>query len=128
MFSGVGVGGTRKICSKQYLDSNVANIFLIVFPFIMQSLLHRFGYRDSMISIAIGYLLIGGIALSQIKPRIPLPKRHINANRKLDKSFLYRSPFWAFTFAILLTSLGNFIPSVWIACEHFYHLVLLESS
>ena len=34
--------------------------------------------------------------------------------RKVDPVFLKRSTFYAFTGTILISSLGNFIPSVWI--------------
>lgn len=99
MFSGVGAGGA-------------------VLPFIIQLLLHRFTYRTTLISFGLVYFLIGLACISQIKPRIPVSKKQSTANssRKLDRKFLKRSPFYAFMFCVLLTSLGNFIPSVWITC------------
>lgn len=83
----------------------------------MQSLISKFGYRNAMISLGVGYLVLGLLVLPFIKPRIPTPARNSPdaiRSRKIDRNFLKHTPFYAFTGAILLTSLSNFVPSVWI--------------
>lgn len=65
-----------------------------------------------MISLAIGYALVGSIALIYVVPRIP-PSR-ATARARIDWGFLKTSSFWAFTGAITLTSLGNFLPSIYL--------------
>ncbi|WVQ83767.1 hypothetical protein IAT38_005911 [Cryptococcus sp. DSM 104549] len=112
MFAGTGLGGT-------------------IFPFIMSGLLNRFGYKPAMISLAIGYALIGSLVLIPIRRRIPLarygPGTGDAARRKprVDWSFLRSLPLLLGSLTILLTSLGNFVPSLWIPSfaddMHFAH-------
>ncbi|OCF39448.1 monocarboxylic acid transporter [Kwoniella heveanensis CBS 569] len=102
MYAGSGAGGT-------------------IFPFLMQGLLSRFGYKAAMISLGVGYGITGSIALIPIKRRVPLLARHdtVSSSRerqrpKVDWSFLKRKSLAIGTTVILLTSLGNFIPSLWL--------------
>ncbi|KAL8287384.1 hypothetical protein RQP46_003836 [Phenoliferia psychrophenolica] len=95
----------------------------------MQGLLNGFGYRAAMISLGIGYGAIGMAAMMFIKPRVPLPLKGSHSEgrhaHKLDTSFLRHSPLYAFSACILLTSLGNFIPSVWVPTASVPGLLLL---
>ncbi|KAK4698438.1 hypothetical protein P7C70_g7837, partial [Phenoliferia sp. Uapishka_3] len=98
MYSGTGAGGT-------------------VFPFILQGLISRLGYRGGLIGLAIGYGILGAISLPFIKPRIPLPpKNSMDARRarQIDRAIFKRSTFWAFSGCILLSSFGNFVPSIFV--------------
>ncbi|KAM0751381.1 putative monocarboxylic acid transporter [Meredithblackwellia eburnea MCA 4105] len=98
MYSGTGAGGT-------------------LYPFIVSGLMNKFGYRNAMLSLGLGYLILGGLAIIPIKARVPLPARDPTEKRrkvKLDTKFLKRSPFYAFASAILLSSMGNFLPSLWV--------------
>jgi hypothetical protein len=107
MFAGTGVGGT-------------------VFPFIVTALLNRFGYKATMISLAIGFFLLNGIALLFIKRRIPLGrfstkghhKNHKSVWESIDWGFLKKRGIWVATTVILFTAMGNFIPSLWIPSEY----------
>lgn len=84
----------------------------------MQGLLNSIGYKWSMITLGLGFFVVGGLCIPGCKPRLPVPKYGSSAvqrrTTKVDWSFFKRSPFYAFTGAILFSSLGNFIPSVWI--------------
>lgn len=102
MFAGTGAGGT-------------------VFPFMIQALIARFGYKAALVSVAIGFALLGGVSLVWIRPRIPIPKdsRERAQARRIDTGFLKKSTFYAFVGSTLFSSLGNFIPSVWIPCRSF---------
>ncbi|GHJ87124.1 hypothetical protein NliqN6_3526 [Naganishia liquefaciens] len=106
MYAGTGAGGT-------------------VFPFIVQALLQAFGYKAAMISLGLGYFAVGAIAIPTLKPRIPAgrsraiqssldPGERSHSRPKINWSFLRRSPIYAFAGSILLSSLGNFLPIVWI--------------
>ncbi|KAJ9101675.1 hypothetical protein QFC21_003013 [Naganishia friedmannii] len=52
MYAGTGAGGT-------------------VFPFIVRALLNSFGYKAAMISLGVGFFVIGAIAIIPVKPRVP---------------------------------------------------------
>ncbi|KAJ9098597.1 hypothetical protein QFC21_004243 [Naganishia friedmannii] len=106
MYAGTGAGGT-------------------VFPFIVQALLHTFGYKAAMISLGLGFFCVGAIAIIPIKPRVPTGRARSGEEPlstsgrshsvpKIDWSFLRRNTFYAFGGSILLSSLGNFLPTVWI--------------
>lgn len=123
MYSGTGAGGT-------------------VFPFILQGLITRLGYRWGLLALVspghltssstplkhafklqgIGYGVIGLAALPFIKPRIPLPPRNSAAAiraRQVDPKLFRRSTLYSFAGCILLSSLGNFVPSVFVPCAVF---------
>ncbi|WVQ83811.1 hypothetical protein IAT38_005955 [Cryptococcus sp. DSM 104549] len=98
MFAGTGVGGT-------------------VFPFIMSGLLSAFGYKAAMISLGVGYAIIGSIALLFIRRRIPLPRYAPGESRRrprADWKGMLSLPLFMGLATILLTSLGNFVPSLWL--------------
>ncbi|KAM0751416.1 putative monocarboxylic acid transporter [Meredithblackwellia eburnea MCA 4105] len=98
MYAGTGLGGT-------------------VFPYCVNYLTKKFGYKAATVALGIGFGILAALALLPIKPRIPLPKKgsqDAKQSRRLDYSFLKQSPFFAFSGAILLSSLGNFVPSVWV--------------
>lgn len=96
MYSGTGFGGA-------------------VFPYIMYALLTNFSYKTAVLSLAIGYGILGGIALHFIRERIPVPKRREQAPKyHVPTSFLRKQHFYAFCGCILLTSFGNFLPAVYL--------------
>ncbi|KAK8845320.1 hypothetical protein IAR55_006033 [Kwoniella newhampshirensis] len=104
MYAGTGVGGT-------------------IFPFVMSGLINGVGYKAAMISIGIGYLILGSIALIPIQRRIPLSRYDqsssgaaggVRRRQKIDWSFMKRHAMLMGTLTILMTSLGNFIPSLWL--------------
>ncbi|KAI5477335.1 hypothetical protein MNV49_006477 [Pseudohyphozyma bogoriensis] len=98
MFAGTGAGGS-------------------IFPFVIQGLLNKFGYKATMLSVAVGFFILGAISLYYIRPRVPPPPAGTAAARqarKVNFSFMKRSTLWAFSGAIMFSSLGNFIPSVWL--------------
>lgn len=99
MFGGAGAGGT-------------------VFPFLVDGLLKRFGYKAAMISLGFGWGVIGGVALLAVRRRVPLARRSMSQaptrNEVKWRSFALRRDLYLGMTIILFTSLGNFIPSVWI--------------
>lgn len=102
VFAGAGVGGT-------------------VYPFVVNALLGRFGYRTTMLSLALSYAALNLVAVVFIKRRIPLPPREAgvrrHARRKMDFRWMKaRAPAVAFTF-MMITSLSSFIPMLWLPCK-----------
>jgi len=107
MYGGTGAGGA-------------------IFPLIVSALLKGVGYKATMISLGVSALIVGNICILFIKRRIPLPSRsHAAAvqglaerrHKKVDWSFLKRKTFYAGVMTIFITSLGNFVPSVWLPSE-----------
>lgn len=69
------------------------------FPFMLNALLDRLHFRWTMRAWALFELVVGGIALLGIKPRLPVPKYHSSQRpRFLPPSvrFLKRSVFWVY--------------------------------
>jgi MFS family permease len=102
MFAGTGVGGT-------------------FFPFLITGLIGRFGYKAAMISLGIGYGVLCSIALIPIQRRLPLPRRRAGAigdeairRPKATLEFLRHRLVWIGCGVIMLSSLGNFVPSLWL--------------
>jgi hypothetical protein len=91
----------------------------VIYPLLLNALIQRFGYRAALISLGVGFSIIGLTTLPFMKNRIPLPPRRSAAMRQrryVSGAFLKRTPFYAFGGCILLTSLGNFVPPLFIPC------------
>lgn len=117
MYAGTGVGGT-------------------IFPFIITGLIDRFGYRAAMCSIGIAFLAFGCLALIPIKRRIPLPRKARSAAAadgeglgaqteaetmrvpRPNLSFMRRPQVWIGAGIILVSSMGTFVPTLWLPCEY----------
>lgn len=98
MFAGTGVGGT-------------------LFPFLVDALLKRFGYKATMVAVGIGFGTLNAVALLFVKRRIPLPPQVAGQRRprpRIEWSVATKWPFWCGFAILLLTSMGNFNPTLWI--------------
>ncbi|WVQ75332.1 hypothetical protein IAR50_004949 [Cryptococcus sp. DSM 104548] len=99
MYAGTGLGGT-------------------IVPYVIDSLLKGVGYKATMVSFGIAYAIIGGIALIPINRRVPIARYTNNEPERrkqgLDLSFARSTAFFLGVSTILLTSLGNFVPSLWL--------------
>jgi hypothetical protein len=98
MFAGTGIGGA-------------------IFPILVSSMLNRFGYRATMISLGFAFLILGGISLIPIKRRIPFTRgggRRRGGRFMGQSKFILSKPMLVGCSTILLIGLGNFIPSLWI--------------
>lgn len=98
MYGGTGAGGT-------------------IYPFVVTALLHRFGYRATMLSIAVSYCILVASGLFFTKRRVPLVKR-VGAIKKRvrpkpDWGFVHTRAWWIGVAFMTLSSLGNFIPLLW---------------
>ena len=97
MFAGTGVGGA-------------------IFPFLVSGMLKRFGYKATMVSLGLGFLVLGGLSLLPVKRRIPYAS---GGGRRRGRwsgqsKFLLSTPMFVSATTIFLIGLGNFIPPLWI--------------
>lgn len=100
MYAGTGVGG-------------------IAYPYIMSGLLNSVGYKAALVSMGIGYAIIGSIALIPVNRRVPISRYHFEEpgrRKQISFSFLKRSVAFTGSLIILFVSMGNFIPTVWLPC------------
>jgi hypothetical protein len=100
MFAGTGVGGA-------------------IFPPLVSGMLSRFGYKATIVTLGLAFLVLGGISLLPIKRRLPYTRgagrRHGVAGRFGGQGkFLLSKPMLVGGSIVLLVGLGNFIPSLWI--------------
>lgn len=109
MFAGSGAGG-------------------VAFPIIVSALLNRFSYRTTMISIGIGFGLLAGVASLGVKRRVPVA-RELGPGprgRRLfspNLGFCRHRRFVIGSMVILSTSLGFFVPTLWLPSEPPHHPV-----
>lgn len=98
MYGGTGAGGT-------------------VYPFVVTALLARFGYRATMLSIAVSFAILVAGSLFFTKRRVPLIKRVGATKRRVrpkpDWAFLHTRAWWIGVVFMSVSSLGNFIPLLW---------------
>lgn len=100
MYAGTGLGGC-------------------IFPFVVTALLRAFGYRTTMVSLSIAYLALISGCLCFTRRRVPLPTYVAGGRRKrtrppVDWSFLRRRATWVGFAFMMVHSLANFLPLLWI--------------
>ena len=92
---------------------------------VVSALLKSFGYKPTMITLGLALIIIGHCCLIAIKRRIPVPRAEMAGRRraaKIDWSFLRGKVMISGMVTILITSLGSFVPTLWLpselACSH----------
>lgn len=98
MFAGTGVGGT-------------------LFPIILDGLLKKFGYKATMVSLGIAFFALNAVSLVFIRRRIPLAPAVAHRRPKVEWRALSSGAFACGFLVLLLSSLGNFNPTLWIPSE-----------
>lgn len=127
MYSGTGIGGALfPFIIQSLLDRfsyKTAVISLVRTPVLHHNV---FKYRVRVLTPhlplfpqALGYLIPGALAIYFIRERVPVPRRNAASGqyaprRKVPLSFVKRNAFWWFCATILSTSLGNFLPSLYL--------------
>lgn len=129
MFAGTGAGGTVFPFIVQALlrafGYKLAMISLVRPHSVSPSQRNLTSVNTSQ---GLGFFAIGAVAIIPVKPRVPTgrartaqgalePSERSHPRPKANWSFLRRNTFYAFGGSILLTSLGNFLPTVWIPSE-----------
>ncbi|KAL1407876.1 hypothetical protein Q8F55_007312 [Vanrija albida] len=98
MICGTGIGGT-------------------VYPFVVTSLLAKIGYKWTMIAMGVSFALLLSPLVLLNKRRIPAPRfptSRDHAAPRLDWGWLKHPSPWVAFACIFITSLGGFIPLLWI--------------
>ena len=92
-----------------------------IFPLVVSALLGSFGYKATMISLGLALIIIGHVCLIFIKRRIPIPRHEAVGGRdrrhkgpKIDWTFLRGKAMISGVATILITSLGSFVPTLWL--------------
>lgn len=85
----------------------------VVFPFLMTSLLSKYGARTTLISWSVALFIICSPLLFFLKPRIPI-SRNTEA-RPLDWRFLKYTTFWMLQIGNIIQSLGYLLPNTYLA-------------
>lgn len=101
----------------------------VLYPYIMSGLLNHFGYKTAMISMGVGYAILGTISLIPVNRRVPVSRHDfVGPGRKkpINLTFLRSTPGIIGPLIILLVSLGNFIPTLWLPCTFLYLLGYLS--
>jgi hypothetical protein len=87
-------------------------VFGTVFPFAIEQLLVRYGYRTTLRSMAIGLFVLTAPFLPNLKGR--LPESENSAAGRTDWSFLKTRLFWVYSASNLAMGLGYFFPSLYL--------------
>ncbi|KAH8687964.1 major facilitator superfamily domain-containing protein [Tricladium varicosporioides] len=90
--------------------SGSGGAFGLALPFIIQTLLVRYGHAVTLRVCAIAMFVIVGSILPLIKGRLR-PKAIDAVDRKFDRSVLLKATFLTITFSNVFQSLGFFLPS-----------------
>ncbi|ODN74836.1 hypothetical protein L202_07142 [Cryptococcus amylolentus CBS 6039] len=88
-----------------------------IMPFVMSALLDKLGYKTAMIILGSVFGGLSLICLIFIVPRVPPAHKFEHGTKRrhsIDWSFLKSKLLIVSVTIIFLTSLGNFIPSLWI--------------
>jgi MFS family permease len=81
-------------------------------PFIVEALLHKYGYKTTLRAIAIALVVLTGPLLPLFKGRLPPAESSIIP--KTDWSFLKKPIFWMYSASNLAQGLGFFFPSLYL--------------
>lgn len=90
-----------------------------ILPLVVTRLLKAFGYRTTMISVAVAFFVVISACLWFTKRRVPLPTyvaggRRMRTRPPVDWTFLKRRATWIGFAFMIVHSLANFIPLLWI--------------
>jgi len=84
-----------------------------VFPFIMSSLLSRFGPRTTLQAWAVSLVILTAPLLFALKPRIPISAT--TSRRPLSWGFLKLTSFWMLQTGNIIQSLGYLLPTTYLS-------------
>ncbi|KAI1456632.1 MFS general substrate transporter [Annulohypoxylon moriforme] len=90
-------------------SSGVTGTFL---PFVMESLLNRYGWRTTLRICAVALAVLTGPLVPLFRPRLPASESAVLA--KTDWAFLKRPLFWIYALAFLIQGVGFYFPSVFL--------------
>ncbi|KAL8995898.1 MAG: hypothetical protein Q9169_004472 [Polycauliona sp. 2 TL-2023] len=92
--------------------SSAAGVSGIAMPFIIESLLEKYGHRITLRAVAVGIAILTGPLIPFMKSRLP-PSQTSVATRQ-DWSFARSPLFWVYSIANIAQGLGFFFPSLFL--------------
>ncbi|KAL1303780.1 hypothetical protein AAFC00_007117 [Neodothiora populina] len=84
----------------------------VVFPFIIQSLLARYGYKTTLGSLTVATTILTGPLLPLFKKRLPPPQTIVTT--RTDWAFLRKPLFWLYVVSTVAQSLGFYLPALYL--------------
>jgi MFS family permease len=84
----------------------------VAYPFIIEALLHRYGYKITLRAMAVATIIMTGPLLPSMKGR--LPASHRSRLAKTDWSFTRKPIFWLYILSTMSQSLGFYLPSLYL--------------
>ena len=84
----------------------------VAYPFIIESLLQKYGYKTTLRVLAVATAMLTGPMLPLLKGRLPVSQS--SALARTDWSFVKKPLFWLYTVSTVMQSLGFYLPSLWL--------------
>ncbi|KAI5198608.1 MFS general substrate transporter [Aureobasidium subglaciale] len=84
----------------------------VAYPFIIEALLHKYGYKTTLRAMAVATIIMTGPLLPSMKGRLPASSSSSLA--KTDWSFIKRPVFWLYVLSTISQSLGFYLPSLYL--------------
>jgi MFS family permease len=84
----------------------------VAYPFIIEALLHKYGYKITLRAMAVATIIMTGPLLPSMKGR--LPASHRSSLAKTDWSFTRKPIFWMYILSTMSQSLGFYLPSLYL--------------
>ncbi|KAI5207334.1 MFS general substrate transporter [Aureobasidium subglaciale] len=84
----------------------------VAYPFIIEALLHKYGYKTTLRAMAVATVIMTGPLLPSMKGR--LPASHSSSLAKTDWSFMKQPIFWLYILSTTSQSLGFYLPSLYL--------------
>lgn len=94
------------------LISSASGLAGVAMPFIIESLLQKYGYRTTLRALAVGIALLTGPLIPFLRGRLPPAERSVLA--RTNWSFLKKPLFWIYGTSTLIQGLGFFFPAIYL--------------
>ncbi|KAL8644066.1 MAG: hypothetical protein Q9226_007955 [Calogaya cf. arnoldii] len=92
--------------------TSAAGVSGIAMPFIIESLLEKYGHRGTLRAVAVGIAILTGPMIPFVKSR--LPPSHTSVATRQDWSFARKPLFFVYSTANIAQGLGFFFPSLFL--------------
>ncbi|KIW37706.1 uncharacterized protein PV06_10337 [Exophiala oligosperma] len=92
--------------------SSASGLAGIAMPFIIESLLQKYGYRTTLRASAVGIAVLTGPLIPFLRGRLPPTETSVLA--RTNWSFLGKPLFWIYSISTLVQGLGFFFPAIYL--------------
>lgn len=83
-------------------------------PFIVEILLHKYGYKTTLRIIALAMAILSAPFVPFLKGRLPPAADEHSARQKTDFSFVKKPLFWIYSASTLIQNFGFFFPALYL--------------